>query len=365
MALCEEGVIKGSLDPDKAAGPSAFDLTLAGEGWLMRGSVKGNPTEAYEQTLSESAYRTKRIDLSRPVVLEPRCTYLIRLAESLDLSAHPDLHGVASGKSSVGRLDVLVRLIADYAPGFDQIVPSRRSKRHGITLYAEVTPISFPIQVQAGVSLNQLRLFMGEDYISELGPGLLKYYANILLHPDRSLEHEDELQELTVDITPVVDGEAAGLIGFEGLRDIRHPIPLLPGTPGADPRNYWKPVAVQESGERLEIVPERFYILRSRERFRLPPEVAAFVQAMSERLGELRIHYAGFVHPGFGWLRPEGTPLIFETRGHNITTFLRHAERMAVIRYYQMSEPVDEETIAAESYQHQELTLSRYFAPWR
>jgi len=76
----------------------------------------------------------------------------------------------------------------------------------------------------------------------------------------------------------------------------------------------------------------------------------------------LRIHYAGFVHPGFGFERPEGTPIIFEVRGHNVKTFLRDGEMLARIKFYRMSEPCEkpEET----PYEKKELKLSSYFKDW-
>jgi hypothetical protein len=54
----------------------------------------------------------------------------------------------------------------------------------------------------------------------------------------------------------------------------------------------------------------------------------------------MRIHYAGFVHPWFGLNRgddKEGTPLIFEVRGHDLPTVLGHKEKLARLEYYRMS----------------------------
>jgi len=121
---------------------------------------------------------------------------------------------------------------------------------------------------------------------------------------------------------------------------------------------YWEIVKLKENV--LEIEPEEFYIIRSSERFRLPPSVAVYAQAMTENFGELRIHYAGFVHPCFGLDRKDGAPLIFEIRGHNVRTFLRNGEVMAQLHFYRMSE----EATNTPSYGNQELTLSNYFKKW-
>lgn len=365
-ALARAGVIVGVVDPESAAGASAMDLTLSEEGWRLRGSIKGRLDRPYLEVLSQVRFLDSHLDLSHPTVLEPQCTYVIRLRESLVLDDFPDLHGYASGKSSIGRLDVLVRLVADYAAGYDEVLPRRATGRWRVALYSEVTPISFPIIVAAGVSLNQLRLHQGDARLSELSAEELRLYGDILSGPHGGETDSGGVKELTVDISPVKSGSCAGLIGFEAREDAKKPIDLVGGGSLHDPGLYWRPVTPEETAaDTLKIVPERFYILRSRERFSLPPDMAAFVHAVTEQLGELRIHYAGFVHPGFGYGRRGGTPLIFETRGHNIVTFLRQGERMATIRYFRMSEPVDLAALAPDTYQQQELNLSKYFAPRR
>ncbi|MDP8239332.1 MAG: 2'-deoxycytidine 5'-triphosphate deaminase, partial [Candidatus Hatepunaea meridiana] len=132
---------------------------------------------------------------------------------------------------------------------------------------------------------------------------------------------------------------------------------------------FWKPISFDEDGNTIRIEQNDFYIIRSKERLCLPGDIAVYGQAMTESLGELRIHYAGFAHPYFGFYREEGTPLIFEIRGHNVDTFLRDNERIARIKYYRMSEKVeltDEEKKHEEQdeYQNQELFLSKYFKKW-
>jgi hypothetical protein len=88
--------------------------------------------------------------------------------------------------------------------------------------------------------------------------------------------------------------------------------------------------------------------------------VAIYCQAVAETLGELRIHYAGFVHPRFGEGREDekGAPLIFEVRGHNVRTYLQDGETLARLEYYSMSQDAEEYSC---NYSSQELTLSKYF----
>jgi len=132
-----------------------------------------------------------------------------------------------------------------------------------------------------------------------------------------------------------------------------------------DPKEYWDSESLKNGITYLEIETERFYILRSNERFILPKNVAVYCQAVTETLGELRIHYAGFVHPLFGQGREDnsGAPLIFEVRGHNIETILRNRETLAKLEYYWMSQDAVEE-IKDSPYNYQELTLSKIFKKW-
>jgi dCTP deaminase len=89
-------------------------------------------------------------------------------------------------------------------------------------------------------------------------------------------------------------------------------------------------------------------------------------------MGEMRIHYAGFVHPYFGLYREDGkkgTPLIFEVRGHQVPVSLADQEKMATLIFYRMSEDapeLNEEQKAEEAkgYGSQDLKLSKFFADW-
>jgi dCTP deaminase len=104
--------------------------------------------------------------------------------------------------------------------------------------------------------------------------------------------------------------------------------------------------------------------MKSKERLSIPTDVAVEVMAISERIGDIRIHYAGFAHPGFGQ-KPvppkKGTPLIFEVRATDMNTRLYDSSLLARVQFFRMSE----RTKAATSpYDQQELKLSALFADW-
>lgn len=117
---------------------------------------------------------------------------------------------------------------------------------------------------------------------------------------------------------------------------------------------------------------DKFYLLRSKEKISVPPGIAIYCRASDETIGEMRIHYAGFAHPYFGYERNdgvEGTPLIFEVRGHQVNVTLTDGEKMANLTFYRMSKDGEKEESKngekkESSYQKQSLQLSKFFAPW-
>ena len=102
----------------------------------------------------------------------------------------------------------------------------------------------------------------------------------------------------------------------------------------------------------------------------MPAGIAIYCRASDETIGEMRIHYAGFVHPYFGLRRSDktkGTPLIFEVRGHQVQVSLADKEKMANLIFYRMSEDAEAPTEGekgSDEYGDQDLKLSKFFNPW-
>jgi len=71
--------------------------------------------------------------------------------------------GCLSPKSSIGRVDVMVRGVVDGCGLYD-IVPGDGKERE---LWLEISPRSFNVRVHAGSAMTQLMLFMGADDVLE------------------------------------------------------------------------------------------------------------------------------------------------------------------------------------------------------
>jgi dCTP deaminase len=362
--LCDEGVIVGDLK-ESDFGLSSFDLHLDREGWEIRGSFKLKSTEHFQSLRKKEALFSEHepLDLARPVTLKARHTYIIKVKERISAQGKEiRLCGMATGRSTIGRLDVLVRLVVDRHEEYDKIGEDKDAD-----LFVEVTPITIPIKVREGDSLNQLRLFRGKPELCLINPESLKLFSD-LIFTERKDQGSIDNTGLSLSVEPdntygenviAFTTRKTDFTGDEAV-DLRAPAGSL------DPAKYWQPVfPSKDLSESVLIEKDRFYILRSKERFCLPDDIGVYCVAITENLGEIRIHYAGFVHPWFGHgTRSDsrkGTPLIFEVRGHTVDSFLRHDGLMARVQYFRMSEKAKEDN---QSYTHQELKLSNYFGKW-
>ncbi|MGD0942382.1 MAG: 2'-deoxycytidine 5'-triphosphate deaminase, partial [Terracidiphilus sp.] len=288
------------------------------------------------------------------LTLECQKTYVFKLAERL----HPKfekigIHGQATAKSSIGRVDVLARLIVDGMDQYERFSAEKLESQSG-DMYLEVTPFTFRVNVKAGISLSQLRLFYGDpESVKVSGDAVCRTVFKESTASDASLS-------VNLENTTIGGKQVAAFCAV--MNPNGEPINLWKEDPLADPCKYWKMVEVDGKG-RLTIESDRFYILRSKEKIRVPAGIAIYCRASDETIGEMRIHYAGFVHPWFGERNDgeKGTPLIFEVRGHQVNVSLRHGERLANLTLYRMSADAKPEN---SDYGTQTLKLSGFFSEW-
>jgi dCTP deaminase len=360
--LCEKGLITGrSLAALKeATGLSSIDLSLSDEGYeLVDGAVKPVGPDAYDWFIKNHGL-AKELEKSDPegYTLKSGKTYVFRLNENLDRRlADAGIYGQATAKSSVGRVDVLARLIVDGMDTYEGFDPEGLNRRCG-NLYLEITPITFDVKVKADIKLSQLRLFYGKPENVEIsGPEVFKTIFRGAGQRDGTL---------SVDLTNVKEGtlEVAAFCSHRGQS--LEPIPLWKKDVRPDPCKHWKFITAT-SAKRLKIEDTKFYILRSKETLAVPGGIAVYCRASDETIGEMRIHYAGFAHPLFGRERTDGrvgTPLIFEVRGHQVNVSLADGEKMANIILYRMSEDCSAPEKKDKPYEEQTLKLSDFFAKW-
>jgi dCTP deaminase len=358
-----DGWITASVDIQGAQiQPASLDLRLGRLAYQLRSSFlpfKSSVSRRLQQAdfgFRETDLVIDRLALHEGATLQRGNIYLVELLETLALP--PDVRGRCNPKSTTGRLDIFTRLIADDSSRFDEIEPGYRGP-----LFLEIAPQSFPVRVRTGLSLNQLRLLSGRPQLSE--PALRALYGREpLLYagsepvPETSVAFKEGLG-MGVDLS---GEDTDGVIGYRAHTN--PPVVDLSRVGHYDPEEFWEPIK-RPGRDSYILDANRFYILVSRERIRVPPEYAAEMVVYDAGAGEIRTHYAGFFDPGFGFgdgsIR--GTKVVMEVRAREVPFMVYHGQTLFKVGFEHLTEP-PERVYGREigsSYQGQSLTLSKQF----
>jgi len=326
--------------------PASIDLRLGREAYRVRASFLPGPGSRVAAKLSDLKLHT--VDLSKGAVLETGCVYIVPLLESLSLPE--SIAASANPKSSTGRLDVFTRVIADGVGAFDQVPPGYKGP-----LYAEICPQTFPILVRTGSKLSQLRFRIGNP--REDDKALLSLHQKQTLVSGGTADICDGIA-LSVDLV-------GGLSGLVGYRAKRHTGVVDVDAPKSCAiADYWEEIDSRGS-RRLILDPDEFYILASKEAVHIPPTHAAEMMPFNPLVGEFRVHYAGFMDPGFGHEAAggHGSRVVLEVRSHKVPFILEDGQIIGRLVYERMVE-VPEMLYGRDlgsNYQAQGLKLSKHF----
>jgi len=347
----EELVARGVIVPetplrDGQIQPASLDLRLGATAYRVRASFLPGPDTSVEQRLA--GVKLHEIDLTNGAVLETGCVYVVPLIESLALPM--GLSASANPKSSTGRLDVFTRVIADRVTAFDQITSGYKGP-----LYAEICPQTFPILVREGSRLTQIRFRYGEPQLADAE--LTDLHARERLVTSTQADIQNGIA-LSVDLS----GEAGGLVGY---RAKRHSGLVDVDAPGSCAiADYWEPIHVRAE-RRLILDPDQFYILASKEAVHVPPTHAAEMMPFNPLVGEFRVHYAGFMDPGFGHAPAggEGSRVVLEVRSHKVPFILEDGQIVGRLIYERLTEipRLLYGRDLGSNYQAQGLKLSKHF----
>ena len=326
--------------------PASIDLRLGPKAFRVRASFLPGPGSKVADKLTD--LKLHEISLEEGAVLETGCVYIVPLLESLALPG--SVAASTNPKSSTGRLDVFTRVIADGVSAFDQIPANYRGP-----LYAEICPQTFPIIVRKGSKLSQIRFRVGNP--RETDADLRALHARDRLVSGGHTDINDGIA-LSVDLI----GGADGLIGYRAKRHTGVVDVDAPGSCAV--LDYWEPIH-KRGPDRLILDPNQFYILASKEAVHIPPTHAAEMMPFNPLVGEFRVHYAGFMDPGFGHAAAggHGSRVVLEVRSHTVPFILEDSQIIGRLVYERMVE-VPEMLYGRDlgsNYQAQGLKLSKHF----
>jgi dCTP deaminase len=353
--LIDTGIIRSLIDiGDEQVQPSSIDLRLSNEAYRVRASFLPGKSTTLLHKATSNGMLNQTIDISNPTLLESGIVYIIPLMESLFLP--PDVYGIANPKSTTGRLDIFTRLITEPGDEFERV-----RKGYSGRLFIEVVSQTYPIIVQAGMKLNQLRFGRGRFAVA--GDAKLKQLdqGNPLIEVDEDSGQANINRGLRVTVD--LQGNGSGIVAYRANK-FSSPIDLSKIN-HYEIADFWTPIF---RNDKLQYVlePGEFYILASKQRVRVPPDFAAEMLPYDLATQEFRVHYAGFFDPGFGYGSNgeiPGTRAVLEVRASQMPILLEDDQFVGRLNFYNMSATPDK-VYGGEigsSYQQQGLALSKQF----
>lgn len=345
QAMVDQGVINADRPVvDGQVQPASLDLRLGTKAYRVRASFLAGKDHRVSDRLCDLTMH--EFSLEDGAVLEKGCVYVVPLLEGLALPK--GMSAAASAKSSIGRLDLLTRIITDHGTEFDRVPEAYEGP-----LYVEICPRSFSVVATTGQMLNQIIFREGATFLSDAELSAL--------HQDSPIVSGDPVIDAGLGFSVDLKPEGTDLVGYRakphtGVVD-------LSKLAHYDPAEYWEEVRTKEG--RIILDPGAFYILVSREAIAIPPTHAAEMAPYLAMVGEFRVHYAGFFDPGFGWAEAGGAGSrgVLEVRCHEAPFVLEHGQVVGRLVYEKMAE-VPEALYGvgiASNYQGQGLKLSKHF----
>ena len=321
--------------------PSSMDLTLSSECYELKFSFL-SPKGKIRNKLKTLSI--KKHNLKNGLVFKKNRTYLVKLNEKLNLIS--PIIGKCNPKSSTGRLDIFCRTILDNSNEYEKIPFKYKGE-----MFIEVTCKSFNIKFCEGDSLNQMRLAYNKNIY--LNDSQLKKINNKkkLCFSKRKAIFENGLK-LTIDLS-----NNKTICAYKSKTNA----PLLDFSKNKfhKKNNYWIPI--KPSNNTLVIEKNSFYILKSKERICIPPNLAGEMIPYDTGIGDFRVHYAGFFDPGFGY--PGGAFAVLEVKTHEVSFIIEDGQTIARIQYEKLNKSPSMlygKNINS-NYQNQKLALSKHF----
>ena len=260
-----------------------------------------------------------------------------------------------SPKSSVGRNDVHVRVVAEGYPYYDRTPFGYKGP-----LWVQIAPQSFHVGVRAELALVQgriktrdsHRLTTDEIYHMHEKYGIAYDSSGKVLSPNGQVKVHEGTMHFHIDLERDV-------VGFKAKRNVGKQLDLSAEPNTYDPKEFWEPLYRQPDGC-LVLDSGEFYLLATQERVSIPPECCGELLPVDPSLGEFRVHYAGFFDNGFGG--KNGTHGVLEVRSSGRPFMMQHGKPVRSMAFERTFEIPDQLYGAGgSSYTEPHPSLSKHF----
>jgi len=218
-------------------------------------------------------------------------------------------------------------------------------------MFLEITSRSFDIKISKGDKLNQMRLKKGKNnYINDEKLKKINNKSKLIFSNRKNIIENG----LRVSIDLSNNNKICAYVAKKVSSHIN-----LSKISYYDIKKYWKPI--KPINNSLIIERNKFYILKSKEKIRIPSNLAGEMIPYDTGIGDFRVHYAGFFDPGFG--DPNGSYAVLEVKTNELPFILEDGQTIARIKY----EKLNKQTSIVygldinSNYQNQKLALSKHF----
>ena len=302
--------------------PSSLDIPIGNRCLIMRDKIL--PLGRKVQSLLDDknmVLMEQKQDAQGSFMLLKNQTYLFPCGT---LKLKQNQFGTVSPKSSIGRIDLMVRSIFDDCGMYDTINGAGE-------IWMEVTPRSFNVRVYKFQALAQLMIYETREMTAQDEVHFPKLSTDLSLSFDAlgnrlPLKVHRGVLVLSLSVAPNYDiaennsmstnDQTRGFVGYEALSTSA--VLDLKKTAFYEGNDFFRPIFCN-ADKSVTLEKDRFYILSTKERVSIPNNLCAEMIPFSHNLGELRVHYAGFFDPGFGFGAEgeiKGACAVLEVRPH-------------------------------------------------
>ncbi|MBU2561603.1 MAG: 2'-deoxycytidine 5'-triphosphate deaminase [Nanoarchaeota archaeon] len=312
----QDGRIVGKLDEARIQ-PSSLDPIICDDVFVLDTETDG----IFRPNTSESVYRTllqlpgrqrRKVCIDDGFELKKGYTYLLKLEERVRLASGEFVR--SSPKSSLGRLFLNTRLLADYNPCFDEALAQYRPDTE-LDLWLLVQPLAFNIIARPGLTLNQLRFFTGQG--ASLSPQEIEDEIEqnpILYSRDVEGNLSPAAHIITDGLQIHLDLSGRNTEGVIALRARHNPTPIdLSKKAECEAEEFFEPILAR-GRTKMMLRGGEHYLFASKEILQIPPHLNVELRSHSHVGFTGPLHFAGFIDNGFRG------DLVFEVRMDEIAS---------------------------------------------